>query len=126
MKIKKILLVIIGVVGLVMGAVGAVVPLLPAFPFLLLAAVSFAKSSKRLENWFKGTKLYKKNLEPFLNGEGLTIKAKVKILLLITFLLAFGFYMVRGILVAQILIGAIWIFHILFFILKIKTLEEEK
>ena len=60
MKIKKLLYVILGCIGLALGAVGAVLPLLPAFPFLLLAAFCFAKSSEKLHRWFTGTKLYKK------------------------------------------------------------------
>lgn len=48
MKIKKLLYVILGCIGLALGAVGAVLPLLPAFPFLLLAAFCFAKSSEKL------------------------------------------------------------------------------
>ena len=57
MKIKKLLYVILGCIGLALGAVGAVLPLLPAFPFLLLAAFCFAKSSEKLHRWFTGTKL---------------------------------------------------------------------
>ena len=60
---KKLLFIILGCIGLVLGAIGAVLPLMPAFPFLLLAAFSFAKSSERLHSWFIGTKLYKNNLE---------------------------------------------------------------
>ena len=66
MKVKKVLLVALGCVGLALGAVGAVVPLLPAFPFLMLAAFCFAKSSERLHAWFTATKLYKKNLESYV------------------------------------------------------------
>ena len=62
-KVKKILFIVLGCIGLALGAVGAVLPLMPAFPFLLLAAVCFAKSSEKLHNWFINTKLYKKNLE---------------------------------------------------------------
>ena len=65
MKIKKAGYMVLGFVGLALGAVGAVVPLLPAFPFLLLAAFGFAKSSQKLHNWFIGTKLYRENLESF-------------------------------------------------------------
>ena len=59
MNIKKILYIVLGTIGLILGAIGAVLPLLPAFPFLLLATVCYAKSSKRLHNWFINTKLFK-------------------------------------------------------------------
>ena len=49
MKIKKLVYIIIGCVGLGLGALGAALPLLPAFPFLLLAAVCFGRSSERLQ-----------------------------------------------------------------------------
>ena len=62
MKIKRLLWIILGFIGLGIGAVGVVLPMLPAFPFLLLAAFSFGKSSERLHKWFIGTKLYKNNL----------------------------------------------------------------
>ena len=71
MKIKKIIYIIVGCLGVGLGAVGAVVPLLPAFPFLLLAAFCFAKSSEKLHNWFTGTKLYKDNLETYVQGKGI-------------------------------------------------------
>ena len=41
----KLFYVILGCIGLGLGAVGAAVPLLPAFPFLMLAAFCFARSS---------------------------------------------------------------------------------
>ena len=53
MKIKKAVYMVLGFVGLALGAVGAVVPLLPAFPFLLLAAFGFAKSSQKLHKIWK-------------------------------------------------------------------------
>ena len=48
----KLFYVILGCIGLGLGAVGAAVPLLPAFPFLMLAAFCFARSSRRLNDWF--------------------------------------------------------------------------
>lgn len=79
MKAKKILFIVLGCIGLGLGAVGAVVPLLPAFPFLLLAAYSFARSSERLHSWFINTKLYKNNLESYVKGRGMTKRTKVRI-----------------------------------------------
>ena len=59
MKLKKAIYVVVGCLGVGLGAVGAVVPMLPAFPFLMLAAFCFAKSSRRLHTWFTHTKLYR-------------------------------------------------------------------
>ena len=87
MKIKKLLYVILGCIGLALGAVGAVLPLLPAFPFLLLAAFCFAKSSEKLHRWFTGTKLYKNNLESYVKGQGMTWKTNVRIMITVTVLM---------------------------------------
>ena len=40
-----------GLLSVALGAVGAFLPLLPTVPFMLLAAICFAKSSERLHNW---------------------------------------------------------------------------
>ena len=45
---KRVIYLVLGCVGLGLGALGAALPLLPAFPFLLLAAFSFAKSYTRI------------------------------------------------------------------------------
>lgn len=50
MPIKRVIYITIGCVGLGLGAVGATIPLLPSFPFLMVAAVCFGKSSERLNN----------------------------------------------------------------------------
>ena len=96
MKIKKLLYVILGCIGLALGAVGAVLPLLPAFPFLLLAAFCFAKSSEKLHRWFTGTKLYKNNLESYVKGRGMTWKTKIRIMITVTVLMSIGFIMMHG------------------------------
>ena len=100
MKIKKLLYVILGCIGLALGAVGAVLPLLPAFPFLLLAAFCFAKSSEKLHRWFTGTKLYKNNLESYVKGQGMTWKTKIRIMITVTVLMSFrwegSFWLVFG------------------------------
>ena len=93
MKLKKILYMVLGCIGVALGALGAVLPLLPAFPFLLLAAFCFARSSERLNRWFTGTKLYKNNLESYVNGRGMTRKTKVKIMVMVTLLMSVGFVM---------------------------------
>ena len=93
MRFKKVLFVILGCIGLGLGAVGAVLPLLPSFPFLLLAAFCFAKSSERLHSWFIGTKLYKNNLESYVKGKCMTWKTKIRIMITVTLLMSIGFTM---------------------------------
>lgn len=48
MSIKRFIYIIMGCICMGLGALSAVLPLLPAFPFLLLAAFCFGKSSERL------------------------------------------------------------------------------
>lgn len=121
MSIKKILLIVLGFVAIGMGAVGVVVPLLPAFPFLLLAAFCFTRSSERLNNWFRSTKLYKNNLETFVRGEGMTWKTKIKVMITVTVLMAIGFAMMGSVPIGRIVLACVWVFHIILFLFIIKT-----
>lgn len=124
MTIKKILYILLGCVGLALGAIGAVLPLLPAFPFLLLAAFSFARSSEKLHRWFTGTKLYKNNLESYIKGKGMTWKTKIRVMVTVTVLMSIGFIMMSRVPVGRIVLGVVWIFHILYFIFGVRTIEE--
>ena len=123
MKIKKILYVILGCIGLALGAVGAILPLLPAFPFLLLAAFCFAKSSEKLHRWFTGTKLYKNNLESYVKGRGMTWKTKIRIMITVTVLMSIGFIMMHAVPVGRIVLACVWVFHILYFVFRVKTIK---
>ena len=123
MNIKKIAYIVLGCIGVALGAVGAVVPLLPAFPFLLLATFCFAKSSEKLHNWFISTKLYKNNLETYVKGEGMTWNTKIRIMVTVTILMTIGFVMMNAVPVGRIVLTGVWIFHILYFILGVKTLK---
>lgn len=126
MNLKKVFLVILGCLGLGLGALGAVLPLLPAFPFLMLAAFCFAKSSEKLHNWFTSTRLYKKNLESFVQGKGMTVKTKIRIMLTVTILMSIGFVMMHAVPVGRIVLGIVWLCHVLYFIFGIKTLKLEE
>lgn len=121
MKIKKIAYIVLGCIGVGLGAIGAVLPFLPAFPFLLLAAFCFAKSSKKLNNWFINTKLYKNNLETYVKGQGMTWKTKIRIMITVTILMGFGFIMMSNVPVGRIILSCVWVFHIIYFIFFVKT-----
>ena len=125
---KRILYIILGCVGVGLGAIGAVVPMLPAFPFLMLAAFCFARSSEKLDRWFKGTKLYQDNLADYVAGRGMTVKTKVRIMITVTALMSIGFIMMglKGIVTGCIVLGCVWAFHIVYFIWGVKTIPATK
>lgn len=128
MNPKKIFWIILGCLGVGLGAVGAVVPMLPAFPFLMLAAFSFARSSEKLHTWFVGTKLYKDNLEDYVAGRGMTWRTKLRIMATVTALMAVGFTMMalKSVVVGCIVLGCVWAFHIIYFIWGVKTIPAIK
>ena len=124
MKLKKTICIILGCFGVGMGAVGAAVPLLPSFPFLMLAAFCFARSSEKLNRWFIGTSLYKKNLESYIQGRGMTRAAKARLLTTVTVLMSIGFLMMGSVPVGRIILAIVWVFHVLYFLFGIRTIEE--
>ncbi|MDI9468997.1 MAG: YbaN family protein [Bacillota bacterium] len=127
MKLRKVFLIVLGLIGVVLGAIGAVLPMMPAFPFLMLAAFCFARSSERLDRWFKGTKLYKNHLEDYVAGRGMTWKTKIRVMITITLLMSIGFFMMgrRGILIGCVVLACVWVFHILYFCFGVKTIRTE-
>lgn len=127
MNAKKIFWIVIGFLSLALGAAGAVLPMLPAFPFLLLAAFCFGKSSEKLHTWFIGTKLYKDNLESYVNGRGMTARTKVRIMATVTLLMAFGFFMMirKELYIPCAILGVVWLVHVIYFVWGVKTIAPE-
>ena len=121
----KIVYFIVGVIALAIGAIGAVLPLLPSFPFLLLSAICFAKGSRRMHDWLVETKMYKKVVVPLRDEKKMTLKNKIKIMVLVTALMSIGFVMMDEVLIGQIVLVCVWFFHMYYFIFKIKTKKAE-
>ncbi len=97
---KKTFYIILGCIGLALGALGAVLPILPTFPLLMLAAFCFARSSERLDRWFKGTRLYQDNLKDFAAGKGIVAGCAV--------------------------LAVVWALHLVYFIFAVKTIPADK
>ena len=126
--LKKIIYIVLGCIGVGLGAVGTVIPMLPTFPFMMLATFCFARSSEKLDRWFKNTKLYKENLEDFVAGRGMTKKTKVRIMITITLLMSVGFVMMglKGIVTGCVVLGCVWVFHVIYFVFGIKTIPAKE
>ncbi len=128
MGIKKIIFIVVGCICLALGTVGVFLPILPTTPFYLITLYCFARSSKRLEDWFKGTKLYKKHLESFVEKRGMLPQTKASILITVTLLMGLGiFFMARkGIWVPCIILGVVWAVHLIYFLFFVKTIKPEE
>ncbi|MDZ5725792.1 YbaN family protein [Acetobacterium sp. K1/6] len=125
MKIKKGFYLILGFISLALGAIGAILPILPTTPFLLLSAFCFTQSSECLHNWFIQTKLYQNNLKTLVKGQGMTKKAKIRVVSMVTLTMLLGFILMGGTVIGRVILVIVWICHLLYFILGVKTIAAE-
>lgn len=122
MKLKKGFFLVLGCISLGLGTIGIPLPLLPTVPLYLLAAFCFARSSERLHVWLINTRLYKENLESYVQGQGMTRKTKIRIMVTMTVVITVGFILMDQVLIARIVLAAVWIFHIFYFGFRVKTI----
>lgn len=122
---RRAIYLVIGFLCLGLGGVGIVLPILPTVPFFMGTVFCFAKSSQKLHSWFLGTKLYQKHLQSFVEKRGMLLKTKITIITTVTLLMGFGFCMMlhKDIFIPCIILAAVWICHIIYFVFGVKTLK---
>jgi len=69
-RVRRILLVIAGSIFLAVGLIGIVVPVLPTTPFLILAALCYARGSAGCYRWLVTNRVFGRYLDDYLHGRG--------------------------------------------------------
>ena len=122
-KMKRYMYIAAGIISVVLGSIGVVLPVLPTTPFLLLASFCFAKGSKRFDDWFKSTRLYKKHLESFVENRAMTLKQKWTLLLFAEFMMMFPLIILDSLIIKGIIVMVI-ICKYYYFFNHIETIKE--
>ncbi len=104
-----------GFISFGLGFLGAILPLLPTTPFILFAGFCFARSSEKVNTWFKETKLYKLVFESYTKHRAMTLKAKLTLLVPLTVLLGISFALLANVPVMRVVIAVVWTAHIVYF-----------
>lgn len=81
-KLIKALYFSLGTLSLALGVIGVIVPGLPTTPFLLLTAILYVKSSKKLYRWLISNRIFGPYILEYRKNKGLTKQHKVYILIL--------------------------------------------
>ena len=121
--LDKILLTVLGSIFFSLGVVGAILPILPTTPFVLLALGCYMRSSDRLHRWVKNQAIYKKTVGAMVGQKGMTVTAKLTILLPVLALLIVMFFATENIWVKglAILLGGTKTFVFL----RIRTIPKD-
>lgn len=82
-EIKRIALIVCGSLCVALGFVGMFLPVLPTTPFLLLAAVCYAKSSQTFYDWLTTNRWCGSYILNYREGRGITLRLKVATILLL-------------------------------------------
>jgi uncharacterized protein len=76
-KALRGLLVVAGTVSVALGVVGIFLPMLPTTPFLLLAAICYARSSPRLLHWLNHNRWFGAYIRRYREGLGIPLREKL-------------------------------------------------
>ena len=111
----------IGAISFVLGTAGIVIPLLPTVPFYMLTLFCLDRGSERFHKIFLESSLYQKTVGAYERDKALTLRTKLSILASVTTIMAIGAYFSQNMPVALIVMGLVWIGHVIALAFIVKT-----
>jgi uncharacterized membrane protein YbaN (DUF454 family) len=73
----RVLLNILGTVAVIVGITGIFIPLMPTTPFLLLAAMCYARGSQRLHGWLLSNRWCGAYIRNYREGRSMCLRHKM-------------------------------------------------
>ncbi|MDU4873157.1 MAG: YbaN family protein, partial [Veillonella parvula] len=96
-------------------------PLLPTVPFYMLTLFCLARGSERFHKMFLESSLYQKTVAAYERDKALTLRAKLSILVSVSAIMAVGAYFSQDMPIALMVMGIIWVAHVIALAFIIKT-----
>lgn len=122
--LTRTLLIVGGTLCVALGILGMFLPVLPATPFLLLAAICYARSSERLYRRLMANRWCGKYIRNYRDGKGIPLKHKVLTLLLLWLTIGYAAWFVVTLWWAKIILFGIAI-GVTIHLMRIKTFKPE-
>ena len=122
MVLKNLFLTLLGFVFLALGAVGAVLPVLPTTPFVLVAALCFSASNKKIHAWLHRNRFFGPYIENYRTKRGIKLSLKITSIAMLWTGLIISMIVVRTTLI-YIVLGLVGV-GVTVHLLLIKTRKE--
>jgi uncharacterized membrane protein YbaN (DUF454 family) len=119
----RVLLIASGTFFVALGVVGLILPLLPTSPFLLLAAVCYARGSARFYHWLLTNRWCGAYIRNYREGNGIPLRQKVLALLLLWLVIGYTAWLVVSLWWMKVILVAIAI-GVTVHLARIKTLKR--
>ncbi len=124
-NLSRWVLIIIGSFFTGLGILGIFLPLLPTTPFLLLAAACYIRSSERFYNWLMNNKWLGSYIKNYLEGKGVSLKAKALSISLLWITIGYSVVFVVDIFPIRVILILIAI-GVTIHLLSIRTLKKRR